>query len=131
MLSGTFASAKPIKEFDRVQLLDIEKGPNKWSLYLVAGANKVFLLGPESGDDWARLLTPTELEGLPYDIIWSGEDTKFEANSLKATELSRCNFFSCMQAVLQWMRAYVRAYVRACVCVCCVVCVCVCEYTFL
>ena len=94
MLSGTFASAKPIKEFDSVQLLDIENGPNKWNLYLVAGANKIFLLGPDSGDDWAHLLTPTELEDFPYDIIWSGEDTRFEANSVKATELSKCHTFN-------------------------------------
>ena len=93
MLSGTFASAKPIKEFDSVQLLEIEKEPNMWDLYLVAGANKIFLLGPDSGDDWAHLLTPTELEDFPYDIIWSGEDIKFEANSVKATELSKCHIF--------------------------------------
>ena len=94
MLSGTFASAKPIKEFDSVQLLEIEKEPNRWNLYLVAGANRIFLLGPDSGDDWAQLLTPTELEDFPFDIIWSGEDIKFEANSVKATELSKSHIFS-------------------------------------
>ena len=94
MLSGTFASAKPIKEFDSVQLLEIEKEPNRWNLYLVAGANRIFLLGPDSGDDWAQLLTPTELEDFPFDIIWSGEDIKFEANSVKATELSKSHILS-------------------------------------
>ena len=93
MNSGNFMSAKPIKEFDSVSLLDVEVGPDRWDLYMIAGKDIIFLLGPNSGDEWAHELTEEELQDFPYDIVWSGGETKFEANSKKATELSKCQMF--------------------------------------
>lgn len=93
MSSGNFMSAKPIKEFDSVSLLDVEVGPDRWDLYMIAGRDIIYLLGPNSGDEWAHELTEEELQDFPYDIVWSGGETKFEANSKKATELSKCQIF--------------------------------------
>lgn len=80
--SGLFATTKTIKEFDEVSLLDLDN-----NLYLVAGSQKIFLLGQT--DNWAKELSPQELEELPVDIYWNGRETHFEVDSKRATELSK------------------------------------------
>ena len=80
--SGLFSTSKPIKEFDEVSLLDVDN-----ILYLVAGRQKIFLLG--QSDNWARELSSQELEDLPFDIYWTGRETNFEVDSRRATELSK------------------------------------------
>ena len=81
--NGSNYTGKSIKEFDSVQFLDL--GCDQ--LYLVTGKKKIFHLG--DGDDWARELTETEIQSLPYDIYWTGPDVNFEADSRRATELSK------------------------------------------
>ena len=83
-----FGTAKTIKEFDSVQLMDLD---NK--LYLVAGKHKIFLLGAEGGDNWAHELSSQEIDGLSVDVFWTGIETDIEADSKKATELSKCSSF--------------------------------------
>ena len=85
--AGLAASVKPIKEFNSVQLLDIENPGSRLPLvYLIAGKLEIFLLGGDS-PDWARKLTEEEIDGLPYEICWTGPDTHYEVNSRKTTEL--------------------------------------------
>lgn len=81
---GTTDAVKPIKAFEEVQLLTIDD-----KLYLVAG--QIFLLGDSAGDNWARPLTDKERDIFPLKIIWEGEAIAFEADSLRATELSMNN----------------------------------------
>ena len=107
MSSGNFLSAKPIKEYDSVSLLDVEVGPGRWDLYMIAGRDIIYLLGPNSGDEWAHLLSEEELADFPYDIVWSGGETKFEANSKKATELRKFLIFGSFQPIApSWSLTY-------------------------
>ena len=85
---GGIGSFKKFKEIDQVQLLDLEDETGQMKLYLVTGSQTIFLVGPDSGANWARLLTPQELLDFPYEIIWSGPATNYEANSYKVTECS-------------------------------------------
>lgn len=80
---GDFESNKLIKEYDDVQILDLDD-----NLYLVTGSNRIFLLGENAGEDWARLLTDKEIKDLPVVIHWNGPTTCFEASSKFATEKS-------------------------------------------
>lgn len=75
---------KPIKEFDSPQILDVDN-----AIYLVTGPDKIFLLGEDAGDEWARLLTEDEIDNLPFDIHWDGQILEFKADSKSATELSK------------------------------------------
>ena len=79
-----FSTAKRIKEFDTPQVYEM-----CGKLYLVAGKRKLFLLGEDSGENWARELSADEVDQLPVDIMWSGSDVRFEADSQKATELCK------------------------------------------
>ena len=78
-------------ELNAVQLLDIEVDLRKRELYLVTSRDSIYSLGPDSGEEWARLLTPAELNDFPYEIIWSGPILEYEANSKCATEL--CKYY--------------------------------------
>ena len=79
---GAGARLKQVKEFNTPQMLDVD---NK--LYLVAGESQIFLLGDDSGDDWARKLTLDEIEALPVGIQWDGPEVHFETDKRKVTEL--------------------------------------------
>ena len=67
----------------------MEGKDGKMYLYLIAGRNQIFLIGEGGGDDWAHQLTALEIENFPFDIFWSGGENNFEANSQKATDLSK------------------------------------------
>ena len=82
-------SSKKYLELNSVQLLDIEADSKKRELYLVTSRESIFHLGPDSGLDWARLLTPAEMADFPYEIIWSGPVVEYEASSKIVTELGK------------------------------------------
>ena len=68
--SGAFSSVKAIKEFENVQVMEFDN-----SFYMVAGRRQIYLLG-EDCNEWARRLTEEEIESLPFDIYWTGVETK-------------------------------------------------------
>ena len=74
---------KPIREVASVQILDLND-----HLYFVTGADTIYLLGDEAGENWARLLTSEEIAELPVDIHWDGPTHSFETSSKDVTELS-------------------------------------------
>ena len=92
--AGNFATSKPFMQFESVGLLELDSDPDNMKLYLVTGRDKVYLLGPDSGDEWAQLLTEEELQQFPYDIIWTGPEIEYQANSEKATELGKIILFN-------------------------------------
>ena len=81
---GSTQAFRPIKVFETVAVLEQDG-----KMYLVAGAQHIFLLGQAAGDEWAILLTAEEIRSLPVDILWEGEDNNFELDSKRATELSK------------------------------------------
>ena len=83
-VDGEIVNYKPIREFENVEILDLND-----TLYLVAGRSKIYLLGQEAGDEWARLLTEQEILDLPIDMYWDGEETQFETSSKVTTELRK------------------------------------------
>ena len=87
--AGNFAASKPFMQFESVGLIELNPDPDDMKLYLVAGRDKVYLLGPGSGEEWAHLLSEEELQEFPYDIIWTGPEIHYEAKSEKTTELGK------------------------------------------
>ena len=73
-----------MREFKSPQIFELES-----EIYLVTGADQIFLLGDRAEEQWARLLTSDEIKRLPFDIYWEGPALKFEADSKMTTELSK------------------------------------------
>ena len=84
--AGQTSSTKPIKEFGCVDLLPIWEG-SQVHVYLITGRRDVFLLG-EDQTEWAYKLSEQEIEqDIPFEIFWTGEETNYETNSKRTTEL--------------------------------------------
>ena len=89
---GNQTSAKPMKEFSRVQLFDLrDEDTGALHVYLIAGKKDVFLLGGNS-EEWAQRLSEEEIRQLPVDIYWTGGINHFEVDSRKTTELRKYGF---------------------------------------
>ena len=81
------STAKPIKEFQDVELYEIWEDKTL-HVYLIAGKKEIFLLGEDEAN-WAHKLSDQEIESFPVEIYYTGPETNFEVNSKTTTELRK------------------------------------------